>query len=271
MQGTKDYYQTLGVAKTASQEEIKKAYRKLAVKYHPDKTKGDKAAEEKFKEISEAYAVLMDPVKRRQYDFSRTMGGGKAGGFGYSQEEIFRDLFTNPHLNKIFDDLFKEFERAGYRTDQNFYNRVFFSGKGGLIVGGLVFLSTIGMAWREANRALGNTPPPVKDRVKGDGWMARLGRRAFRWAAHRVLPPEEVNGPENLDLAYDIELSRREAETGKEVEVAVDGQQGKEILKVQVPAGARPNMRLRIRGRGRQFGNSRGDLYLIVKIATEIS
>ena len=63
-----EYYQILGVAKTASASEIKKAYRKLALKFHPDKNQGDKAAEEKFKEISEAYAVLSDTEKRKQYD-----------------------------------------------------------------------------------------------------------------------------------------------------------------------------------------------------------
>ena len=62
----KDYYKTLGVAKTASASDIKKAYRKLAVKYHPDKTKDDKAAEEKFKEVTEAYEVLKDAEKRKK-------------------------------------------------------------------------------------------------------------------------------------------------------------------------------------------------------------
>src|SRR5881409_322501 len=86
----KDYYQILGVKKSSSEEEIKKAYRTLAKKYHPDKNKGNKEAENKFKEISEAYAVLSDREKREQYDrlgreaFSRGSPFG-AGGFDFSQ------------------------------------------------------------------------------------------------------------------------------------------------------------------------------------------
>ena len=89
----KDYYKTLGVAKSATQDEIKKAYRKLAIKYHPDKTQGDKAKEEKFKEISEAYEVLGDTEKRKKYDqlgsnwkqYQNFGGAGGQGGFDWSQ------------------------------------------------------------------------------------------------------------------------------------------------------------------------------------------
>jgi len=82
----KDYYQTLGVSKGASKEEVKKAYRKLAMKYHPDHAKGDKSAEEKFKHISEAYAVLSDDEKRKQYDTYGSAGFQQR----FSQEDIFR-------------------------------------------------------------------------------------------------------------------------------------------------------------------------------------
>ncbi len=83
-----DYYKILGVSKTATDDDIKKAYRKLAMKYHPDHAKGDKAAEEKFKEISEAYAVLSDKEKRQQYDTFGSTGFQQR----YSQEDIFKDF-----------------------------------------------------------------------------------------------------------------------------------------------------------------------------------
>ena len=100
-----DYYKTLGVDKKASPEEIKKAYRKLARKYHPDTNAGDKAAEEKFKQVSEAHDVLADPDKRKQYDRGGLFGaanpfGGGAGGAGGGPDagsfsDILSDLFGN--------------------------------------------------------------------------------------------------------------------------------------------------------------------------------
>ncbi len=98
-----DYYKILGIDKTASAGEIKKAYRKLAMKYHPDKNKGDKALEDKFKKISEAYAVLSDPEKRKQYD---TYGSADFQQ-RYSQEDIFK--------NFDLGDILKEFGFGGGR------------------------------------------------------------------------------------------------------------------------------------------------------------
>ena len=97
----RDYYEVLGVGKTATADEIKKAYRKKAVQYHPDKNPGDKAAEEKFKEAAEAYEVLSDPQKRQRYDQFGHAGMGGAGGFsggGMNMEDIFSqfgDLFAS--------------------------------------------------------------------------------------------------------------------------------------------------------------------------------
>lgn len=87
----KDYYKTLGVSKTASAEEVRASFKKLAMKYHPDRNPGDKVAEDKFKEMNEAYQVLSDPDKRKRYDqmgsayFNYQQGGGQPGGFDWSQ------------------------------------------------------------------------------------------------------------------------------------------------------------------------------------------
>ena len=111
----RDYYEVLDVAKTATAEEIKKAYRKKAIQYHPDKNPGDKAAEEKFKEAAEAYEVLSDPQKRQRYDqfgFAGVQGQGFGGGQGMSMEDIFAH----------FGDLF---EGAGFDMGD------FFGGHGG--------------------------------------------------------------------------------------------------------------------------------------------
>ena len=110
----RDYYEVLGVSRNASEEEIKKAYRKLAVKYHPDKNPGDKTAEENFKEIGEAYDVLNDPQKRSAYDqyghaaFDARRRASRGGGFGdfHDPFEIFREVFGQQAGGSIFEDLF---------------------------------------------------------------------------------------------------------------------------------------------------------------------
>lgn len=117
----KDFYATLGVSKDASEADVKKAYRKLARTHHPDQNPGDEAAEKKFKEISEAYAVLSDPQERQEYDAIRAMGGGArfsapggAGGGGF--EDVFGGMFgggggprttqSGPDLSDLFGGMF---------------------------------------------------------------------------------------------------------------------------------------------------------------------
>ncbi|CAO0822895.1 Chaperone protein DnaJ [Desulfarculales bacterium] len=109
----KDYYQILGVEKTASLEDIKKAYRKLALKFHPDRNKDDKSAEEKFKEVGEAYAVLSDPEKRKQYNIF----GSQRFSQRFSQEDIYR----GSDLNDVLWDM-------GLGGD--FFSRIFGGGRG---------------------------------------------------------------------------------------------------------------------------------------------
>jgi molecular chaperone DnaJ len=111
---SKDYYKTLGIEKNATTDEIKKAYRKLAMQYHPDRNKGDKASEEKFKEASEAYEILIDPEKKATYDKFGADGlknsfSGRGGGFAwqdFSHASDFEDIFGNIFGESIFGDLF---------------------------------------------------------------------------------------------------------------------------------------------------------------------
>ena len=113
----RDYYEILGVARSANDDDIKKAYRKLAVKYHPDKNPGDKAAEEKFKELGEAYEALSDEQKRAAYDqyghaaFDPRQRAGRGGGF-HDPFDIFREVFGGGGGGGIFDEFF-----GGGRTD----------------------------------------------------------------------------------------------------------------------------------------------------------
>lgn len=103
---TKDYYEILGVPRNATQEEIKKAYRKLARKYHPDANPDDPQAEEKFKEISTAYEVLSDPEKRKQYDAGPSAFFGQGGGYGFDPSAFTRGQTFTGDFADLFSSLF---------------------------------------------------------------------------------------------------------------------------------------------------------------------
>jgi curved DNA-binding protein len=139
---SKDYYRILGVSREASPEEIKKAFRQLALQCHPDRNPGDQHAEERFKEVSEAYGVLSDSQKRENYDFVRERGPERSAGpgFRYTQEDIFGDMFRNPGSSDIFEELNREFARMGFRFDSQFFDHLFFGGRGvsfrGVVFGG---------------------------------------------------------------------------------------------------------------------------------------
>ncbi|NLX19119.1 MAG: DnaJ domain-containing protein, partial [Desulfobulbus sp.] len=121
-----EYYQILGVDKNATADEIKKAYRKLALKYHPDKNPGNKKAEEQFKKISEAYAVLSDQEKRQQYDTFGSAGFRQR----YTQEDIFRNFDLNDILRQFgFGGGFRSgggtFRTSGFRTGGSPFENIF--------------------------------------------------------------------------------------------------------------------------------------------------
>ncbi|GAB4367228.1 MAG: molecular chaperone DnaJ [Calditrichia bacterium] len=116
----RDYYEILGVDRSATLDEIKSAYRRLAMKYHPDRNQGDKEAEEKFKEVAEAYEVLRDPDKRARYDrfgHEGVKAGGFPGGGFHDPFDLFREVFGGG-FGSIFDDFFGGGTRTSRRRDQ---------------------------------------------------------------------------------------------------------------------------------------------------------
>ena len=110
----RDYYEILGIGRDATDEDIKKAYRKSALRHHPDKNPGDKESEERFKEVNEAYEILSDPEKRRKYDlFGHSMGSGGPGGFEGFGAGGFGDIFED-----IIEDFFGGSSRRGRRAEK---------------------------------------------------------------------------------------------------------------------------------------------------------
>jgi DnaJ-class molecular chaperone len=278
----KDYYAILGVSEGATEEELKKAYRRLALQYHPDKNPGDRRSEERFKEISEAYAVLMDQQKRRQYDSFRqaqAAPGPTTGGFRYSQEEIFRDLFSNPDLSSIFREMNREFARAGIRFDDAFVRQVFFGGRG-FLFGGIFIGAPIGVLWRRASRMAvdpgsgRSAVEQVNTRGVGEGGQSRgllssigQGIMAGLNLVKRMLSGDTAHAPAGLNLRFHLTITAQEAAAGVRKRVTfMRGDQLEELM-VTIPPAIRSGTRLRLKGKGLKGGTgSRGDLYLRVTV-----
>ncbi|MBI9076701.1 MAG: J domain-containing protein [Desulfatibacillum sp.] len=264
------YYEILGIKKDATEKEIKSAYRKLAFECHPDRNPDDPLAEDKFKKISEAYAVLMDEGKRTQYDRAQTFGGGGQG-FSYSQEEIFRDMFNNPQASQIFRDLFREFENAGLRTDPQFFQQVFFR-SGPLLVGGAIFFGAMAGAWKElfgTTMQGAGTAARVATKAK-PGLLSRIGQKAGKYLLKKAIQSSQKNMLESNDVTYNLSVSRQEAMEGKQVELSLHHTNPREILKVYIPAGVRDNTRLRLKGKGRVSAYGQGDMYVLVRVASTV-
>jgi curved DNA-binding protein len=268
-----DYYELLEVDRDATEEQIRKSYRKLALKYHPDRNPGDPKAEENFKEIAEAYGVLIDPAKRSEYDrWLRTGAQEQAAGgrFRYSQEEIFQDLFKDPRFTHVFQDLFREFEKAGFRFDQSFFDQVFFGGRG-VFFGGVFLWGPFGFRRMKMGRPQERTKVerPDTPQLQPFGFLKRLGKKLgnFLLGSQKALPASRQSrtlGP--LDLTYNLTIPAVEAERGTWLTIAVDRGQGLEKLKVKIPPGTRSGSRLRLRGKGKRKGSGGGDLYLTVNL-----
>ena len=266
----KDYYQTLGVPDNANQEDIKRAFRKLAFKHHPDTNPGnEKQAEEKFKEINEAYGVLGDKNKRQQYDFARKGQFAGAGyghqGFQYSQQDIFRDTFAN---QAMFNELNRMFAQAGLRFDPDFLNRVFFAGSGYMFQ----FFATPGGAVRGEYR--GGTSqaqpyPHARVATYKPNFIERvllkiatkIGRHVLRRLFGFQFEPQQ-----NLDQHIELEIPRAEAASGGERQIIYKRGRRTKKLMVKIPPGVKPGTNIRLKGMGIKEGKKSGDLYLLIKV-----
>ncbi|MBW2432097.1 MAG: J domain-containing protein [Deltaproteobacteria bacterium] len=280
-----DYYQILGVKKDASKEDIKKAYRKLAMKYHPDHTKGDKTAEEKFKKISEAYAVLSDPKKRKEYD---TFG---AEGFQqrFSQEDIFRGF--------DFGDIFREFgfggdffsgRSRGGSTRFNFGGGGPFGSQTGpqqARMKGVDLVYELPLTLKEVASGTSKTislqhqgysekvtvkvPKGLisgkKLRLAGKGSPSPLGGPAGDLFIQSKLLKDPVYQTEEYDLYMNQELKLSELILGTRISVpTLDGKQ----LNLKIPPGTKPGTKMRMSGHGlpHMKGGKKGDLYLKIQL-----
>jgi curved DNA-binding protein len=265
---TKDYYQILGVTKDCTTEEIRKNYRKLAMQYHPDRNPDDQRAEEKFKEVAEAYGVLTDPIKRRQYDSYRTNNGSSStgnqqnGDFAYSQEDILRDLFKDPHFQQMFSGLLREFRRSGFRTSSAFIKRSFFGGKGGFFVGGVFFLCSLAgpQLLEAARKRLSGKSSLVQSIGSALGSFLGSGYKIITGGKQKKAAPR-IDNPD-LNTTYNTPLTAAELLRGKTIKILVYGESGEQTLQVKIPAGSRSGQRLRLRGKGRSSHLGRGDLFL---------
>ncbi|HEV8543781.1 MAG TPA: DnaJ C-terminal domain-containing protein [Verrucomicrobiae bacterium] len=296
----KDYYKTLGVSREASQDEIRKAFRKLAREFHPDVAKDKKRAEEKFKEINEAYEVLSDPAKRKKYDtlganwnrpqsppgWEQGGGGGLRGQAGPNGQEYefhfggtgfsdFFEQFFGGRGGQGFD--FEEFARQQSRgTEAGAARGKDIEGDIMVALNEALQGSVRTISFRRQNRQTGKAVSEnFRVRIPvgvHEGQLIRVpgkGEEGFNGGAPGDLylrvrfeqhPDFRVRGS---DLFYDLDLAPWEAVLGTTVSIpALEGP-----VSVRVPAGAGKGQQLRVRGKGLPAaGGARGDLYATISI-----
>ena len=272
----KDYYQVLGLQKGAGADEIKKAFRKLAVKYHPDKNPGDTAAEERFKEINEAYAVLSDPQKKTQYDQFGSTGFHQR----YSQEDIFRgfdagDIFRDAGLG---DDIFSRIFGGGFQRGGG--------GGFGRRRRGEDFEMELKVTFQEAyagsEKRVAFSKNGVKEtlsvripagiengarlRLAGKGGDGTGGGPAGDVYLNITIKPDPVFTREGDDIVVERQIRFTEATLGAALEVpTLDG-----TKRIKVPAGLQPGTRIRLKGLGFPHLGSTGKGDLFVRIEVKV-
>ena len=289
---TRDYYEILGVGKGASDEEIKKSYRKLAMKYHPDRNPNKKEAEERFKEINEAYAVLSDKEKRKQYD---TFG---AEGFRqrFTQEDIFRGFDYDEILSGLFGGRGSRrgtsFGRGGFDFSDLFRGRGGYQDMGRMAQRGEDILYELPITLEEAafggekrvsfRKERGGTeeisvripkgiPPGKKLRVSGKGAEGRNGGPPGDLYLQISVMEHPIYSRDGDDLTVEREIHFSEAVLGTTIEVpTLDGNK-----KVKIPPGTQCHTKMRLKGLGLPHfqREGRGDEYVkvIVSVPKRVS
>lgn len=270
-----DYYKTLGVERNATDADIKKAYRKLAFQYHPDRNQDNPDAEEKFKQVNEAYAVLSDKQKRQQYD----MFGDQQFHQQYSSEDIFRGT--------DFGSIFEEFGLGG--SGNSFFSSIFGGGRGfhqGSAKGQDVeYPITVGFmdAFHGAERRVQFTlsdgtkreltlhiPAGVHDkaklRAKGKGAPAHMpgGQPGDLYVLINISEhPDFTRHGDDIHTPLSLTISEACLGASKEV-ITPQGSR-----KIKIPAGVGAGTRIRLKGLGfpRLRGQASGDLFAVVELA----
>ncbi|MEZ3160799.1 DnaJ C-terminal domain-containing protein [Microbacterium sp. BWT-B31] len=286
----KDFYQTLGVSKDVSDADLKKTYRKLARKYHPDSNQGDAAAEAKFKEISEAYSVLSDPEQRKEYDQIRAMGSGArftAGGQGAGG---FEDVFSafqqgrgaRYNGTEDFDDIFSMFgqQPGGFGSGRFGQPTGGFRGFGGPTRGADVtarttidFITatkgeTITLQGEDGRPFKVKIPAGVADgqkiRLRGRGRPSPDGGEQGDIVVAITVRPHPVFTREGLNLRVIVPVTFTEAALGATIEVPT---LGGDPVKLRVAPGTPSGRVLRVKGRGVATQKGTGDLLAEVQVA----
>jgi len=268
----KDYYEILGVPRSATERDLKTAYRKLARKHHPDVNPGNKAAEEKFKEISEAFAVLSDPEKRAKYD----RGGHEAFGPGFDPFQGSTIDFQDLGIGNL-SDLFELFGGGGRRGTRRASRGEDIQFEMSLPFSQAIHGTTIDVT---IPRARGRTtiadavkvriPPGVDDgervRIPGKGNEGNGGGPPGDAFVHIRVEPHPMFRREGDDLVCDVPVGIVKATLGGDVDVpTLDGH-----ATIKLPPGTRSGQRFRLKGRGvpAHAGHQAGHLYALVQIVT---